>query len=122
MKVFTTIKDLKAALDTYRSAGESIGFVPTMGALHEGHLSLLRKCKEQNTISVVSIFVNPTQFNDKQDLTNYPRNFNKDCDLLIEEACDIVFAPEVTEMYPQEDTRQFDFGQMDQVMERNNFV
>jgi pantoate--beta-alanine ligase len=85
--------------------------------LHEGHLSLVRRCKLQNNITVVSIFVNPTQFNDKNDLKNYPRTTEKDLDMLRSVGCDMVFMPDVTEIYPVPDTRIFDFGGIDKIME-----
>jgi pantoate--beta-alanine ligase len=88
-----------------------------MGALHDGHLSLIRQCSKNNDIIVASIFVNPTQFNDKNDLKNYPRNLDSDLKLLIAEKCDFVFWPEVEEMYPEPDNRVFDFGGLDKTME-----
>lgn len=90
-----------------------IGFVPTMGALHEGHLSLVRHSVEKCTHTVVSIFVNPTQFNNKQDLASYPRTLEADCKLLEGAGASIVFAPDVTDIYPQEDNRVFDLGGLD---------
>lgn len=102
---------------SYKGAGKTIGFVPTMGALHKGHLSLLNACKEQNDISIVSIFVNPTQFNDPDDLEKYPRNLTSDLSLLMKEKCDLVFCPDEKEMYPVPDTRKFDFGGLDKIME-----
>lgn len=95
----------------------SVGFVPTMGALHRGHISLVEKAKKENGLVVVSIFVNPTQFNDPGDLQRYPRNFEADLKLLEPTGCDFVFAPEVNEIYPEPDTRVFDFGRMGEVME-----
>ncbi len=95
----------------------SIGFVPTMGALHNGHLSLLEKCLSVDNISVVSIYVNPSQFNDKSDFSNYPRNMQNDTELLMKNGCHIVFAPDNKEMYPVEDIRVFDFGNMATIME-----
>lgn len=94
-----------------------IGLVPTMGALHEGHASLVRRSVKENDVTVVSVFVNPTQFNDKNDLKNYPRTLEADCALLEKEGASIVFAPTVEEMYPQEDTRVFSFAPLDTVME-----
>ena len=93
-----------------------MGFVPTMGALHEGHISLVKTCKRDNDITVVSIFVNPTQFNDKEDLKRYPRTV-EDTVLLEKNGCDYVFVPDVEEIYPEEDTRLFDFGYVETVME-----
>ena len=103
-----------------KSENETIGFVPTMGALHEGHLSLVRESMKKTDITVVSIFVNPTQFNDKSDLEKYPRTLDSDLSLLQSLNCDIVFTPEIKEMYPEEDTRVFDFGYLETVMEGAN--
>lgn len=100
-----------------RENRNNIGFVPTMGALHEGHLSLVKRCLEENDICVVSIFVNPTQFNNKQDLKAYPRTPQVDIDLLEKEGCQIIFMPEVDEMYPTPDKRKFNFGSLEDVME-----
>jgi len=117
MKVISTVSDLQKSLDKLKLA--PVGFVPTMGALHEGHLSLVRTAAEQAPLVVVSIFVNPTQFNDKNDLKNYPRDLKKDLGLLekILRENDIVFTPPVEEIYPQEDKRVFSFGNLDRVME-----
>lgn len=117
MEVFKKIKDLQARLNDLRNMGKTIGFTPTMGALHQGHISLVERSNNENDISVVSIFVNPTQFNNKEDLEKYPRNLEADFSLLEKNNCDIVFAPEVAEMYPQEDTRVFELGKVTQVME-----
>lgn len=117
MIVLRTIKDLKKLLQNFKSEGKSIGFVPTMGALHAGHISLVDNCVKNNDVTVVSIFVNPTQFNDKTDLDKYPRTLDADCELLNTNGADIVFAPTVDEIYPEPDTRVFDFGQIDKVME-----
>ena len=109
LKVFNRIVDLQNQLFEDRKQGKEIGLVPTMGALHEGHASLVRRSVKENGITVVSVFVNPTQFNDKNDLKNYPRTLEADCQLL--EACgaDYVLAPSVEEMYPTPDTRQFEY-------------
>ncbi len=117
MKIFSKIVGLQNALFEARKAGKTIGLVPTMGALHEGHASLVRKCVEENDVTVVSVFVNPTQFNDKNDLKNYPRNLKADAELL--EACgaDFVLAPEVEEMYPTPDNRHFEYPPVSTVME-----
>lgn len=117
MKVFEKIVDLQNQLFEDRKQGKEIGLVPTMGALHEGHASLVRRCVKENGITVVSVFVNPTQFNDKNDLKNYPRTLEADCQLL--EACgaDYVLAPSVEEMYPTPDTRQFEYPPVSTVME-----
>ena len=117
MKVFKKIVDLQNALFDERKQGKKIGFVPTMGALHEGHASLVRRSVKDNAITVVSVFVNPTQFNDKNDLKNYPRDLEADCRLLEQCKADYVFAPEVEEMYPTPDTRQFEYPPVSTVME-----
>ncbi len=118
MNLVNTVKDLQSQILLLRSEGKSIGFVPTMGALHEGHLSLVQQCIADNDICVVSIFVNPTQFNDKEDLEKYPRDVEKDSQLLGTLSNDItVFNPSEKEIYPEPDTRQFDFGMIDKVME-----
>ncbi|MDD4143023.1 MAG: pantoate--beta-alanine ligase [Prolixibacteraceae bacterium] len=104
-------------LNKIRVKGETVGLVPTMGALHQGHLSLVKRAVADNKIVVVSIFVNPTQFNDKSDLSRYPRNLNADLKLLEDSGCSIVFAPDTNEIYPEPDTRTFDFGDLDKVME-----
>lgn len=115
MKVVNRVADLNAAL-----AGcprEDIGFVPTMGALHAGHRSLVERARRENNIVVVSVFVNPTQFNDKTDLKNYPRTPEADCEILKAAGADVVFMPSVEDIYPEPDTRVFDFGLVDKVME-----
>lgn len=117
MKVFYKIVDLQNALFDDRKAGKKIGLVPTMGALHEGHASLVRMSVKDNDITVVSVFVNPTQFNDKNDLKNYPRTLDNDCKLLDECGADYVFAPSVDEMYPIPDTRHFEYPPVSTVME-----
>ena len=117
MKVFSKIVDLQNALFDERKAGKSVGLVPTMGALHEGHASLVRRSVKDNDVTVVSVFVNPTQFNDKNDLKNYPRDLAADCRLLDECKADYVFAPEVEDMYPVPDTRQFEYPPVSTVME-----
>lgn len=117
MRVVTTIADLRNEINSAKEAGKKIGFVPTMGALHNGHIQLVKRCVAENEFSVVSIFVNPTQFNDKNDLIKYPRTLDADCALLEATGCNLIFAPSVEEIYPEEDTRQFEFGQLDKVME-----
>lgn len=117
MQIVHTVLDLQNLLDRYKSDPKTIGFVPTMGALHEGHLSLVNESKKNNDVTVVSIFVNPTQFNDPSDLEKYPRTLDQDTNLLANAGVDIVFAPSVKDIYPEPDTRIFDFGQLDQVME-----
>ena len=115
MKVFTSVKELRAELDRTEQSG--IGFVPTMGALHAGHRSLVERARRENKTVVVSVFVNPTQFNDKNDLKHYPRTPEADEALLRDAGADFVLMPSVEEIYPEPDTRQFDFGQIDKVME-----
>ena len=117
MKVFEKIADLQNALFDDRKQGRSVGLVPTMGALHEGHASLVRRSVKENDVTVVSVFVNPTQFNDKNDLKNYPRDLKADCRLLEECKADYVLAPSVEEMYPTPDTRQFEYPPVSTVME-----
>ena len=117
MKIINTINELRAELDVCRAAGKSIALVPTMGALHRGHSSLVERAVAENDIVVVSIFVNPTQFNDKNDLKNYPRTLEADCALLEKVGATIAFAPSVGEMYPEPDTREFSFAPLDTVME-----
>ncbi|MEA5428099.1 pantoate--beta-alanine ligase [Arcicella lustrica] len=117
MQVFFEIKTLQKYLQNQRKLGKSVGFVPTMGALHQGHLSLIETAKNQNDIVVCSIFVNPTQFNNPHDLAVYPRTLEADCQMLEEANCDIVFAPSAAEMYPSLPTLKFDFGTLENVME-----
>ena len=117
MKVFSKIVDLQNQLFEDRKNGKEIGLVPTMGALHEGHASLVRRSVKENGITVVSVFVNPTQCNDKNDLKNYPRTLDADCQLLDACGADYVLAPSVEEMYPTPDTRQFEFPPVSTVME-----
>ncbi|GHT16447.1 pantothenate synthetase [Bacteroidia bacterium] len=104
-------------LHQWRQQHKQVGFVPTMGALHKGHLSLVLRACTQNDATLVSIFVNPTQFNDSNDLARYPRTLDADVQLLQSTPCDAVFVPSVEEVYPTPDTRVFDFGQLDKVME-----
>ena len=115
MKVLTSVKELRAELDRLEQTG--IGFVPTMGALHAGHRSLVERARRENATVVVSVFVNPTQFNDKNDLKHYPRTPEADARLLEEAGADFVLMPSVEEIYPEPDTRAFDFGLIDKVME-----
>jgi pantoate--beta-alanine ligase len=117
MRVVKTIQELRQALPEEKNQGKTTGFVPTMGALHRGHLSLVERCKKECGTAVVSIFVNPTQFNDKGDLERYPRTLNADVELLQTVSCDVVFAPSEKEIYPKPDMRVFDFGQLEKVME-----
>ena len=117
MELIQTIHELRAKLDVLRGEGKTIGLVPTMGALHAGHASLVKRAVAENDVVVVSDFVNPTQFNDKNDLAKYPRTLDADCRLL--EACGVtfVFAPSVEEIYPEPDTRTFSYAPLDTVME-----
>ena len=115
MKVVNSVAALNAALADCPKEG--IGFVPTMGALHNGHKSLVERARKENDTVVVSVFVNPTQFNDKNDLKNYPRTPEADCAVLESAGADIVFMPSVEDIYPEPDTRVFDFGLIDKVME-----
>ena len=115
MIVVNRVAELNAALANL--AKEGVGFVPTMGALHAGHRSLVERARRENDTVVVSVFVNPTQFNDKNDLKNYPRTPEADCAILEAAGADIVFMPTVEDIYPEPDTREFDFGLVDKVME-----
>ena len=117
MKIYETVSDLQKEIQSLRDQEKTIGFVPTMGALHEGHLTLVRRCVVENDVCVVSIFVNPTQFNNKSDLENYPRTLNNDAEFLKAVNCSIIFAPAEKEIYPEPDTRIFDFGKLGEVME-----
>ncbi|MDE5561387.1 MAG: pantoate--beta-alanine ligase [Bacteroidaceae bacterium] len=117
MQVIKTIAQLQYALLTERAKGKTIGLVPTMGALHEGHASLVRRSVAENDVTVVSIFLNPTQFNDPKDLERYPRTLESDCDILRECGAQIAFAPSVKEIYPEPDTRYFSYPPTDTVME-----
>ena len=117
MKIIDNIVDLQNELFLHRRKGKTIGLVPTMGALHEGHTSLVECSTNENYITVVSIFLNPTQFNDPKDLERYPRNLDKDCSLLERVGADYVFAPSVKEMYPEPDKRKFEFPPVSTVME-----
>jgi len=114
MKVFTKIKELQEYLADQK---HPIGFVPTMGALHQGHLSLLEHSKKDNQTTVVSIFVNPVQFNDKKDFDKYPRLLDNDLKLLENYNCDVVFAPSVEEIYPEPPVESYDFGYLDKILE-----
>ena len=117
MKIIHTISELKAHLDEYKTPGLSIGLVPTMGALHDGHIRLVERCVQENSVCVVSVFVNPTQFNDPNDLISYPRTPEQDAEMLRKAGCKYVFMPSADEMYPETDTRKFDFGTLETVME-----
>ena len=117
MQIIRRNVDLKNVVDGLKKSGATIGFVPTMGALHIGHLSLIKRAKLENAVVICSIFVNPNQFNDKTDLENYPRTEKEDCELLKENNCDFVFMPSVLEVYPEKDERQFNFGDLDKILE-----
>jgi len=120
MKVFSKILETTFFLQQQKNIGKTIGFVPTMGALHEGHLALMRQAKEENDLLVVSVFVNPIQFNKSSDLEKYPRNLEQDKMLLEKVDCDILFAPTVKEMYPEPIVKEYDFGKLGEVMEGAN--
>jgi len=119
MNQFSTIREIQECLAIMAGEGRSIGFVPTMGALHQGHISLLMRSRMENDITVCSIFVNPTQFNNPADLKKYPRSLTQDAKLLMECGCDILFAPDVPEIYPEGESHEVDvdFGILDKVME-----
>lgn len=117
MRIITAVKDLEACVELLRRDNKVIGLVPTMGALHAGHASLVKRSVEENDVTIVSVFVNPTQFNDKNDLNNYPRTLEADCELLEQLGVDYVFAPTVEEVYPEPDTRVFSYPPIDSVME-----
>ena len=117
MRVVKTISELKSLISGYKQENKTVGLVPTMGALHAGHKSLVDRARKENDIVVESVFVNPTQFNNKQDLATYPRTEERDCALLEAAGCDVVFMPAVEEVYPEPDNRQFDLGAVAEVME-----
>jgi len=117
MEVCHSIAGTRQWLDGKRSKGKSIGFVPTMGALHQGHLELVKRACYENDLAACSIFVNPIQFNNPEDLNKYPRTLEADLKLLEETGCHLVFAPSVQEMYPEPVTKRYDFGQLEGVME-----
>lgn len=117
MIIAETIAKVNELIANELISGKRIGFVPTMGALHEGHLSLIRQAYAENDVVVASIFVNPIQFNNPEDLQKYPRTFEADCAMLQSAGCHILFYPSVAEMYPEPVTKVYDFGQLDKVME-----
>lgn len=117
MQIFKEIRPLKLHLQQKRKEGYSVGLVPTMGALHEGHLSLIRASKAAADVTVCSLFVNPTQFNNPIDLEKYPRTPEKDISLLESADCDVLFAPETSAMYERQGVIHFDFGELDKVLE-----
>jgi len=120
MKIIKLKHELKAEIESLKSSGKTIGFVPTMGALHNGHKSLVERCVAENDSCIVSIFVNPTQFNNSADLDKYPRNLKLDADFLESAGCQLIFAPEPQEIYESDELNnrfEFDFGGLDTVME-----
>ncbi|HHN48023.1 MAG TPA: pantoate--beta-alanine ligase [Bacteroidales bacterium] len=117
MLIAKTIKETGHVITNIRTQGKTIGFVPTMGALHRGHISLQEKSRQENDFTVCSIFVNPIQFNNPEDLKKYPRTEDKDLRMLEEAGCDLAFVPSVQEMYPEKNTTVYDFGHLDKVME-----
>lgn len=117
MEIIRTVEEISALTAKARREGKSVGLVPTMGALHQGHISLVERARKENDIVVVSVFVNPTQFNNPTDLATYPRTEEADCRLLEAAGTDYAFIPTVEEMYPQKDERVFDLGQVAEVME-----
>jgi pantoate--beta-alanine ligase len=117
MEVFTSIKGLRSFLDQQLSEQKTIGLIPTMGALHEGHISLVDASIKDNDVTVASIFVNPTQFNNPEDLLKYPRTLEADCAMLEQAGCTAVFAPSVEEMYPEKSSLLINFGTLESVME-----
>ncbi len=117
MLIIQKITELRDLLNNERKQGKTIGLVPTMGALHEGHASLVTRSARENDVTVVSVFLNPTQFNDKKDLERYPRTLEADCRLIEDCGGTIVFAPTVEEVYPEPDTRMFSYPPTDSVME-----
>ncbi len=117
MEVFTTIKEVRNFCKKSKSMGRSIGLIPTMGALHGGHIALVKKCREENDTTILSIFINPLQFNNKSDLLKYPRNTDKDLEILKKHSVNCIFIPDAKEMYPVPDERVFNFGSLDKRME-----
>ncbi len=118
MKIFDKKQDLKVYLSKLKAQNKSIGFVPTMGALHDGHISLVKKAQRKNDVTVVSIFVNPTQFDQEEDLLKYPKTLEKDIALLSEVHCDILFNPSTKEMYDNSiNAQEFDFDGLEHEME-----
>jgi pantoate--beta-alanine ligase len=117
MHIFNTISETQQYLKAQQRARKTIGFVPTMGALHAGHISLIERAKTENDLAVCSIFVNPTQFNNPDDLKKYPRTLEHDCEMLLPVGCDVVFAPSAEEMYPSLPQLKMDFGTLETIME-----
>ena len=120
MQIIRSVAELKSAIENFKKQGKTVGLVPTMGALHDGHASLVSKCRKENEVAVVSVFVNPTQFNNKTDLATYPRDEKKDAELLESLGVDIMFAPQPEDVYSEKEMSQtfdFDFHGLDKVME-----
>jgi pantoate--beta-alanine ligase len=117
LKIFKTIKELQTELQLFRKTGASIGFVPTMGALHEGHIALIKRSVLENPVTVCSIFVNPTQFNNAEDLEKYPRTVDADIEMLEKNNCTVVFIPSVVEIYPEKKILEINFGMLETTME-----
>ncbi len=117
MDIITTVKETHLYIDKAKELSQTIGFVPTMGALHQGHLELVKQARKENDIVAVSIFVNPIQFNNKEDLEKYPRTYDTDIAMLESVGCDILFYPSVEEMYPEPDNTKYNFGSLEMVME-----
>jgi len=117
MEIFHGIYEIKEYVSLYKNQGATIGFVPTMGALHKGHIALIERAKKENNLCVCSIFVNPIQFNNKEDLTKYPRTIESDIKILDQVNCDILFAPSEKEIYPEPDSTIYDLGGLDKLME-----
>ena len=117
MEIIRTINELKKRVNDVKAQGKTVGLVPTMGALHAGHVSLIERARRENDYVVVSVFVNPTQFNNPEDLKTYPRTEEADCEKLRDAGVDFAFIPSVEEVYPEPDTRVFDLGQVAEVME-----
>lgn len=117
MLVLRKIKEIEEFITLQKQKGSTIGFVPTMGALHPGHISLIQFSKQQTNITVCSIFVNPTQFNNASDLTHYPRTPEADIKLLEDAGCDVLYMPDVKDVYPENDSRKFNFGYLDTILE-----
>lgn len=117
MKVLRTVRELTDTMNGVRANGQTIGLVPTMGALHQGHMSLMKRARADNDVVVASVFVNPTQFNNPDDLRTYPRTEQADCEKMEATGVDYAFIPSVEEVYPEPDTRVFDLGAVAEVME-----
>lgn len=117
MNVLSTANEIRRAIQNAKSSGKIVGLVPTMGALHHGHVSLVRQALDLCDVVVVSVFVNPTQFNEQQDYQNYPRNLDADMEMLRDAGCHVAFVPDFKEVYPEPDNTHYDFGQLETVYE-----